>query len=434
MRGAGRAPRPRSRPLGPRRPRPRPRRRRDRRRCRAPRGAGGRAARRAWACPTNWCTPSRPTTPRRARSSSGRIDVALIAADQTTGLITAATLVRPDHALPRGQAQVRAQTHARGRLRARRRPRLDPALRRARSRARRVPAIALQPPCRAWPPTWGWPASEQRHGRWPAAVRRASQVGGPVGGRRRPRLRVFQKGRRFLAERHPAQAAMYLERRCWRRPRQELDPRGAGPGVLRARPLRRRGARVRRDPAPRARQRLRAFRPGALPAEGGRRVRAPSRARSPGDGARQRRLPPRARRLPGDRPGSKEVMRGARPRRPPRWARPAGRPAGARVSAAARLRLSGVMPEAAPRWAAVRASVPACAMASRMSMRFWMGGCVSNRPADSLRLLALERVGDVEVRGGPGRDPQGARVGGDLLQGVGQTERVARELDARGVG
>ena len=28
------------------------------------------------------------------------IDVALIAADQTTGLITAATLVRPDHALP----------------------------------------------------------------------------------------------------------------------------------------------------------------------------------------------------------------------------------------------------------------------------------------------------------------------------------------------
>ncbi len=61
---------------------------------------GRRSGSPSWACRPTSSTPSRPTTPRPAPWPRGPIDVALIAADQTTGLITAATLVRPDRSLP----------------------------------------------------------------------------------------------------------------------------------------------------------------------------------------------------------------------------------------------------------------------------------------------------------------------------------------------
>jgi putative nucleotidyltransferase with HDIG domain len=61
--------------------------------------------------------------PATGAVAEGPLDIALIAADQTTGLITAATLVRPDRSLP----QVKLSS-VRGRLCPRGRPLVDPAL------------------------------------------------------------------------------------------------------------------------------------------------------------------------------------------------------------------------------------------------------------------------------------------------------------------
>ena len=65
-------------------------------------------------------------------------------------------------------------------------------------------------------------------------------------------------------------------------------------------------------------------------------------------------------------------------------------------------------------------------------MRCWIGGCVSKRPDDLLDLA--QGVGDVQVRGRAIARAELGRVVGDLLQGPGQAERVARQLDRSGVG
>ena len=87
--------------LGPRRPRPTTstaRRQSTTSRVTAPKrpSALERSARRLRSS-----TPSPRTTRRPASRGESRLDVALIVADQLSGLITAATLVRPDHRLDR---------------------------------------------------------------------------------------------------------------------------------------------------------------------------------------------------------------------------------------------------------------------------------------------------------------------------------------------
>ena len=178
----------------------------------------------------------------------------------------------------------------------------------------------------------------------------------------------------------PAQAAMYLERALAPGARQELDPRGAGALVLRS---------GRHDRAAQEFDELLCRRPANDYAHfalarcllklgdvaGARRERAPGG----GHGARQRRVPARARRLPRGRLA--------------RDGDPGGESARARRGLRARL-------------GAVGEGVGAGVRHGQQDGDALLDGRVRVEQAGRLLdLLALERVGDVEVRRGPGWRP-----------------------------
>ena len=217
---AGRAPRRGRRRLGPGRPRPRPGRRGDRgatspatarsppRRSARPRPAAPRPS-----------TPSPRTTPPPAWRPAERIDVALIAADQLSGLITAAALVRPDKELAGVQVKsvrkrYREGAFARGVHRA-----VDRALRRSSGSSSTTSWPSGSRRCRASPPS-----SASRSRAWSRTTDRARL--------RAPRARPTRSSAAAWAscDERPSRP----RRPCCSRgplrlePGQELHPRGAG--------------------------------------------------------------------------------------------------------------------------------------------------------------------------------------------------------------
>ena len=231
---------------------------------------------------------------------------------------------------------------------------------------------------------------------------------------------------------------MLLSRALRLEPGQELHPRGAGP--RRVRPGR---ARARRRSASRPSSRECPDNDYAhyalgrcLPSSGVGERRGPTcgwpcalarseRART-GEALEARWLKPAAVSAPAPRAGTVSRRRGTagehgRPRVPARSRRGAAgagggamgqeprRPGGPRAPVPAGATPAVRHGRRGRRGPALSASGPACAIASRMAMRFWIGGCVSKRPAGSLVFLPSA---DWRCRDAPWRGWRAQRLAG----------------------